>query len=163
MMIASTILLWVLAVGLIVVGLAGLVLPVLPGPLILFVGLVLAAWAEGFAYAGKFTIILLAIMMILAFALDYLAAALGVRRFGSSRHASMGAVIGATVGMFLGLPGILLGPFVGAFLGELYSQNRLEAAGRAGLGAWFGFLLGTVAKVALGLLMLGTFLVARFL
>jgi uncharacterized protein YqgC (DUF456 family) len=80
-----------------------------------------------------------------------------------TRHASIGAVIGATAGMFLGFPGILLGPFVGAFLGELYMQNRLGAAGRAGLGAWFGFLLGTVAKVALGLSMLGTFLVARFL
>lgn len=162
-MIVFAILLWVLAIVLVVVGLAGLVLPVLPGPLILFVGLVLAAWAEGFAHTGKFTIALLAVMMAVAFALDFLAAALGVKRFGASKQASMGAVIGAIVGMFLGLPGILLGPFAGAFLGELHTQNKLGAAGRAGLGAWFGFLLGTAAKVALGLAMLGTFLVARFL
>ncbi len=163
MTIVLTVLLWILAVVLIVIGLAGLVLPVLPGPLILFVGLVLAAWAEGFVYVGKFTITLLAVIMVVAFALDYLAAAFGVKRFGASKQASMGAIIGATVGMFMGVPGLLLGPFVGAFLGELVAQNKLDAAGRAGLGAWVGFLLGTVAKIALGFSMLGAFLVARFL
>jgi uncharacterized protein YqgC (DUF456 family) len=59
------------------------------------------------------------------------------------------------------LPGILLGPFVGAFLGELYAKNKLGSAGRAGLGAWMGFFLGTVAKVAIGVTMMGTFILFR--
>ena len=142
-------------------GTVGLVLPVLPGPVILFVGLVLGAWAEGFTHVGWRPLSLLAAMMVGALVIDQLAGAFGVRRVGASRAAAVGALIGAVLGILGGLPGILLGPFIGAFLGELYAKNKLGSAGRAGLGAWMGFFLGTVAKVAIGVTMIGTFILFR--
>lgn len=162
---AITIILWTAATLCVVVGAVGLLLPVLPGPLILFVGLLLGAWAEGFRHVGPLPLMLLAAMMTGAMIVDQVASAFGVRRVGASRAAAVGALIGAVLGIFAGLPGILLGPFVGpfvgAFFGELYAKNRLDSAGRAGLGAWMGFFLGTVAKVAIGVTMIGTFILFR--
>lgn len=155
------ILLWTAAVLCVLAGTVGLVLPVLPGPVILFVGLVLGAWAEGFTHVGWLPLSLLAAMMVGALVIDQLAAAYGVRRVGASRSAAVGALIGAVLGILGGLPGILLGPFIGAFLGELYAKDKLGSAGRAGLGAWMGFFLGTVAKVAIGVTMIGTFILFR--
>jgi uncharacterized protein len=158
-----TILAWILAILLIVLGLAGLVLPVLPGPLLLFLGLLVAAWAEGFAFIGTGTLIALGIMAALAMLADFVAGALGARRYGSSPRAMLGAALGAVVGLFFGLPGLLLGPFAGALLGELTARRDLQAASRAGWGATIGLALGIAAKLALGFAMVGLFLLVRFL
>ena len=157
-----TIILWVLAIILILAGLVGLVLPLLPGAPLLFVGLLLAAWAEGFEYVGAWTIVALAIMALLTYVVDFLAGAFGAKRYGASNRAIAGAAIGALVGLFFGIPGVLLGPFVGAVIGELSAQRNIEEAGRAGIGATVGLLLGVAAKLTLGFAMLGIFLVARF-
>ena len=154
--------LWLLlAVVLVLIGLAGIVLPALPGVVLIFSGLLLAAWAEGFQYIGAKTLAALGMLTVLAWSLDLAAAALGARRFGASRHAILGASLGALVGLFLGLPGMLLGPFVGAVAGELYARRDLEQAGRAGIGAWLGLVLGVAAKLALSISMIAVFLVAR--
>jgi uncharacterized protein len=137
------------------VGLAGVVLPGLPGAPILFAGLFLAAWAEGFVHVGGATLAALAVLTALSYAADFLATALGARRFGASRRAMIGAALG-------GLPGVLLGPFVGAVLGELSGRRGLREAGRAGLGASLGLALGVAAKLALACSMLGLFLLDRF-
>jgi uncharacterized protein len=158
-----TILAWILAILLIVLGLAGLVLPVLPGPLLLFLGLLVAAWAEGFAFIGTGTLIALGVMGALAMLADFVAGALGARRYGSSPRAMLGAALGAVVGLFFGLPGLLLGPFAGALLGELTARRDLQAASRAGWGATIGLALGIAAKLALGFAMVGLFLLVRFL
>ncbi len=158
----TVILLWVLGVVLIIVGIAGMLLPALPGPPLLFAGFVLAAWAEGFEYVGYGTLGILAVMTVLAYVVDFISGALGAKHFGASPKAAIGAAIGAVVGIFFGLPGVLLGPFVGAMLGELTEQDDLHAAGRAGIGATVGLLLGTAAKMALAFAMVGIFLVARF-
>jgi uncharacterized protein len=158
-----TILAWILAILLIVLGLAGLVLPVLPGPLLLFLGLLVAAWAEGFAFIGTGTLIALGVMGALAMLADFVAGALGARRHGSSPRAMLGAALGAVVGLFFGLPGLLLGPFAGALLGELTARRDLQAASRAGWGATIGLALGIAAKLALGFAMVGLFLLVRFL
>ncbi|MDC4202937.1 MAG: DUF456 family protein [Candidatus Manganitrophus sp.] len=155
-------LLWILAVVLIVLGLAGLVLPALPGAPLLFVGLLLAAWAEDFVYVGGWTLAALGGMAVLTYLVDFAATAFGAKRFGASRRAMAGAAIGALVGLFFGLPGVLLGPFVGAVIGELTERRDLAAAGRAGVGASLGLALGAAAKLALGFAMVGIFLVARF-
>lgn len=154
-------LLWLAAGGLVFIGLVGLVLPAIPGPPILFLGLWLAAWAEDFDHVGMVTLAVLAVLMLLAVVLDFVAGALGARRFGASRWAVGGAVVGAVVGIFFGLPGILLGPFVGAVLGELVSGRALDAASRAGIGATIGLLLGTAAKLAIGFTMVGIFSFVR--
>ena len=157
------ILLWILAVILVAAGIAGLVFPALPGAPILFVGLVVAAWAEDFAHVGTGTLIVLGVMALLMYLLDFLAGAFGARRFGASPRAIIGATIGAVVGIFFGIPGILLGPFIGAVLGELSAHSDLKTAGRAGIGATVGLALGVAAKLALALAMVGIFVIVRFL
>ena len=157
-----TILLWALAVILIVAGLAGLVLPALPGPPLLFLGLLLAAWAEDFVHVGAGTLTALGVMAVLAFLADLAASAFGARRYGASRRSMVGAALGAVVGIFFGLPGLLLGPFIGALLGELSAQRDLASASRAGWGATLGMAIGIAAKLALGIAMVGLFLWMRF-
>lgn len=151
-----------LAALLVVAGLLGTVLPGLPGAPLLFGGLLLAAWAEDFAYVGTRTLVLLGAMALLTWAADLVAGAIGAKRFGASRRAMLGAGIGALVGLFFGLPGILLGPFFGAVLGELSARRSLEEAGRAGIGASLGLAIGAAAKIALSLSMIGLFLFIRF-
>jgi uncharacterized protein YqgC (DUF456 family) len=159
----ATILFWILALVLVVAGLAGLVLPGLPGPPLVVAGLVVAAWAEDFAYVGWGTIIVLILLALLAYGVDFVASALGAKRFGASKRAIVGAALGVLVGLFFGLPGILIGPFAGAVLGELSARRDLRAAGRAGVGAWLGMVLGAAAKFAIAFSMLGIFALARFL
>lgn len=156
------VLLWTLAVLLVVAGLAGLVLPALPGPLLLFLGLLLAAWAEGFVHVGTGTLTALGVMAVLAFLADLVAGAFGARRYGASPRSVVGATLGAVVGIFFGLPGLLLGPFIGAVLGELSARRDLASASRAGWGATIGLAIGIAAKLALGIAMVGLFLVVRF-
>ncbi len=157
----SQLLLLIPAVLLIGFGMAGLLLPALPGAPMLFGGLVLAAWAENFAYVGDWTIAALAVLALLTYAVDVIAGALGAQRYGASTRSIVGATIGAIVGIFFGIPGVLLGPFVGAVIGELTVSREIAAASRAGWGATVGLLLGTAVKLALAFTMLGIFVVVR--
>jgi uncharacterized protein YqgC (DUF456 family) len=156
----ATVALYVLAGLLVAVGIAGTVLPALPGALLVFAGLLLAAWTDGFAHVGAPTLIGVGVLAALTYAVDFAATALGARKLGASRRALVGAALGALVGLFFGLPGVLLGPFVGAVLGELSEHKDLLRAGRAGVGAWLGLLLGAVGKLALLMAMLGVFAVS---
>ncbi len=156
-------LLWILAALLVAAGFAGLVLPVLPGAPLLFLGLVCAAWAEGFAHVGWAWLALIGCLAALTYPVDLAAGALGAKRFGASGRAVLGAALGGLVGLFLGLPGILLGPFVGAVLAELSARRDLRQAGRSGLGATLGLAIGAAAKLALAIAMLGIFVSVRFL
>ena len=160
---AGVIILWILAVVLVTAGVAGLVLPVIPGPPMIFAGLVMAAWAEGFVHVGGVTIAVLAVLAIIAAAVDFLAGAFGAKRFGASQRAMIGAAAGAFVGLFFGIPGIIAGPFIGAVVGELSVRKNLRSAGLAGIGAWLGLVIGAAAKVAFGFTMIGIFLLVRFL
>ena len=157
-----TIWLLVLAVLLVVVGIGGLLLPALPGAPMVFAGLALAAWAEGFEYVGPWTLFALGVLAALTYLADFVAGAFGAKKFGASRRAVIGATIGAVVGIFFGLPGIVLGPFIGAVVGELSEQPDLMRAGNAGIGATLGLVLGLAAKMSLALTMVGLFLLVRF-
>lgn len=145
---------------LVVVGLAGSILPILPGVPILFGGLWLAAWVGGYQYAGLWTLVIIAILGIIALLLDFVAGAFGAKRVGASKSAIWGSLIGTIVGMFFGLLGILFGPFVGALLGELTNGNSVLRSTHVGIGTWIGMLLGTLAKIALSFMMIGVFLFA---
>lgn len=158
----SDLVLWIAAVVLVAFGLAGLLLPVIPGAPLVFLGLVAAAWAEGFAYVGFWTLAVLALMTVLAWGVDFAATAFGARKFGATPKAAAGAAIGTLVGLFFGLAGILLGPFLGAVAGELLARRSVDEARRAGLGATLGLAIGAAVKMALAFAMLGIFLVARF-
>ena len=153
-------LLKVVAALVVLVGIAGTVLPVLPGIAFVFGGLVLAAWADGFVRVGAITLAILGALTALAIAIDFAASAFGAKKAGASPRAVLGAGLGALVGIFFGLPGLLLGPFVGAVLGELSANRELVQAGKAGFGTWVGLLLGSVAKAALAFLMVGVFALA---
>lgn len=158
-----TIVLWILACLLIAAGLAGLVLPALPGPLLLFAGLWMAAWAESFVHVGAATLAILGVLAAMALLADFVAGAFGARRYGASARSVTGAALGAIVGIFFGLPGLILGPFIGAVIGELSMRRGLAASGRAGWGATVGVALGTAAKLAFGIAMVGLFLGVRLL
>jgi len=153
----------VLAFLLVAVGLLGTVLPAIPGVPLVFLGLALAAWAEGFQYVGAGTLTLLGVMALFAYGVDFAAGALGAKKFGASRLAVAGAVLGTLGGLFLGPIGLILGPFVGGAAGELYARRDLRQAGRAGLGAWLGLVIGGAAKLALVFSMLAVFLAKRLL
>ena len=158
-----TILLWILAVVLVLVGLAGIVLPALPGTILIFAGLLLAAWADRFTRVGIGTLVVIGIIAAASYGVDFVAAALGVKRLGASPRAMIGAGLGTLFGLFLGLPGLIVGPFVGAVLGELSANRDLARAGRAGLAAWIGFAIGAVVKVGLAFLMIAIFAAALYL
>ncbi|WP_294344660.1 DUF456 domain-containing protein [Prosthecochloris sp.] len=159
----GTVVLLIFSVILVVAGVAGLLLPVLPGIVLVFAGLAVAAWAEGFVYVGQGTLLVLLILCLLGYGIDFLAGALGAGKYGAGRYSVIGATIGAVGGVFFGLPGIILGPFIGAVVGELYVRRDLHAAGRAGFGAWVGLVVGTAAKIAITFIMIGVFVLARFL
>jgi uncharacterized protein YqgC (DUF456 family) len=157
-----TILLWTLAVALIAIGLVGIVLPAVPGTLLIFAGLVLGAWADGFMRVGLGTLVVLGLLAAGSYGIDFVAAAFGAKRLGASRRAMAGAALGTLLGLMFGLPGLIVGPFLGALLGELTTNRDLMRASRMGVAAWVGFAIGMVAKVAVAFLMIGIFLAAMF-
>lgn len=159
---ATTVLLWLLSLALVLVGLAGAVLPALPGVPLVFGGLWLAAWIDDYVRVSGGTVIALGVLTLLALAVDFLASVLGAKRVGASRQALAGAAIGALVGMFFGIPGLVLGPFIGAVAGELAARGSLARAADVGVATWMGLLFGTLAKIALSITMVGVFVFAYF-
>lgn len=152
---AMSILLHVLGVALLVAGVAGLVLPVVPGAILLAAGVLVLAWAGNFAVLGWGTVAFAGVVAVMMLAVDWAAGMLGAKAFGASRWAVIGSAVGLVVGLFLGLPGILLGPAVGALVFELAKDPDLGRAAKAGLGTLVGFVVGSVVKVALAFVLLG--------
>lgn len=155
--------LWGCVLLLVGVGLAGIVLPALPGVPMIFIGLWLAAWIDDYQRVGAFTLVLLGLLVLLSLAIDFLAGAFGARRVGAHPRALTGAALGTLIGLFFGLPGLLLGPFAGALLGEFSVRGDVAQATRAGVATWIGLLFGALAKVALAFTMIGVFVLAYFL
>ena len=152
----------VIAALLVIIGLAGLILPMLPGTPIVYAGLILAAWAEDFQYVGPWTLASLGVLTLIAYFIDFAATAFGAKRFGATPRAAIGAAIGLIAGFFWGLVGLVLGPFLGAVIGELWGRRSLGEASQAGLGATLGLLIGGAIKIALTFVMLGIFLFVRW-
>ena len=153
-----TILWWLLAALVVVAGLVGTVVPALPGPPLVFDGLFIGAWIDGFEIVGWGTLGVLAALALLAWIVDFVASAAGARYMGAGSRAFWGATLGAVVGIFFGVAGMLLGPFIGAVIGELSAGSDLVRSGRAGVGAWLGVVVATALKLALAFLMIGLFL-----
>ena len=152
----------VLAAIVVIVGLIGTVVPVLPGVLLVFGGLFLAAWAEGFTRVGAVGLTIIGFLAALALVADLVASWLGAKRVGASPAALVGATLGALAGLFFGLPGLVLGPFLGAVAGELFARRDLAQAGKVGFGTWLGLLAAALAKVVLAFLMIATFVAFYF-
>ena len=146
-----------LAIVLVIIGLAGTVLPALPGVPLIFGGLLLIAYQDGFNKVGAITLIVLGILAVLAFVIDYLAAVCGAKRVGASRLAIIGATGGTLLGLFFGFLGLIVGPFVGAAAGEFITRQDAIQAGKVGLATWLGIVIGIAAKLGIAFLMVGIF------
>ena len=150
-----TILWWLLASLLLVAGLAGTIVPALPGIPLVFLGLFVMAWIDDFTEVGWTTVAVLGALAVIGWLVDLVAGAVGARYLGASRRSFWGATIGAFAGLFFGLPGIVLGPFIGAVAGELSSGRNVYQSGRVGIGTWLGMVVATAAKLAIAFLMIG--------
>ena len=149
---------WLISTLLILVGLVGLVAPLLPGTILIFAGVAFAAWAEDFSRISGLTVGFLAFLTALAWILEYVAGLLGAKAAGASRAALVGAAAGTVLGVVSGFWGLLFFPLVGAFAGEFYARGNALGAGRVSLATWVGILVGTIAKIAIGFMMVGIFL-----
>ena len=153
-------LLWALAVALIVLGLAGTVLPALPGTAFVLAGIVLGAWIDDFSRVGPVTVGIVAVLAVVAWVLDYVAGLLGAQKAGASRQALVGAVVGTVAGLFMGLVGVLFMPLVGAAVGEYLARRDERRAVHVGVATWLGLMAGLIAKVVIAFVMVGLFVVA---
>jgi hypothetical protein len=147
--------LWIVAVLLIAVGVAGTVLPALPGIPLIFGGVLLAAWIDDFQRIPGWVVGVLAVLAVIGVAVDYVAAALSARRVGASRQGIIGAAVGTVAGVFTGLWGLLFMPLVGAAIGEFLAHRDALRAGKVGIATWFGLLIGTAVKLAVAFTMVG--------
>jgi len=149
--------LMVLGVLAVIIGLAGTVVPILPGAPLMLGGMVLIAWLDQFQRVGWGTLSVLVFLTVISIAVDFVATALGAKRVGASSLALIGAALGTIVGLFFGLVGVFFAPFIGAVAGELLHQRDLLKAGKVGLGTWIGLIVGTAAKLAIACTMVGFF------
>jgi len=139
-----------------VAGLLGSVLPVLPGPPLSFLGLLLLQWS-GFGKFDPSFLIVWAVITAAVTITDYFLPAWLTKRFGGSRKAVIGSVLGLVLGMVFFAPfGIIIGPFLGALAGELMNDRKagFEKALKVAFGAFLAFIVGTGAKLFIGISLL---------
>lgn len=147
--------LWLLAAIVVLAGIAGTVLPALPGPPLVLLGILLAAWIDRFTKIPGYVCAIVSALTLLAMAIDWIAGAMGAKRMGASKLAIIGATIGAIFGVLSGFWGLLFMPLLGAAAGEFIARQDLLRAGQVGIATWLGMLIGTVAKLAIVAVMVG--------
>ncbi len=152
-------LVWIVTALLMIAGLIGTLVPLIPGAALIVAGAVLHQMAlpEGES-VGWGVIVVLLLLALISYAVDFAASALGAKRFGASKWGALGALLGAIVGLFFSLPGMLIGPIVGVFAAEiLFARKQMKQAARASWGTIVGALLGALGKLALAVLMVALF------
>ena len=148
---------YVIGAALILTGLAGAVVPALPGIPLIFAGIWLIAWIDQYRHLGPWWLGGIALVGAVGVVIDLIAGALGAKRVWASRRAVWGALLGTLVGLFFGLPGLLLGPFVGAVLGELAAGSSILRSTHVGTSAWIGLIFGTLVKLVASVTMVALF------
>ncbi len=139
-------------------GIIGSLLPILPGPLTSWVGLLIFHLTDAVPMNWTFLIITF-VFAILIWILDYIIPALGTKKFGGSKYGMIGTSIGLIVGLFAPIPGgIIIGPFAGAFLGELINKSDSKTALKAAFGSFLGFITSVFLKFVVALIFLGLFI-----
>jgi uncharacterized protein len=154
---------WFFAVILIVVGVAGTVLPALPGVVLVLGGIALGAWLDDFTRVPWWVVAICAVLAVIAWVTDYLATVMGAKKAGASKLALVGAALGTVAGIFMGLVGVLFMPFVGAAIGQYISEKDHKRAAKVGFATWLGLLVGTVIKLVLVCVMVGIFVASLLL
>jgi uncharacterized protein len=152
--------LWILAWGLITLGIAGAVLPVLPGAALVLAGAVLGAWIDDFERVSGLTVAMLAVLAVLSWLLDYVAGVMGAKKAGASKQALIGAALGTVIGIFMGFVGVLFMPFIGAAIGEYLARRDHGAAMKVGVATGLGLVVAMIAKLVIAFVMIGIFVVA---
>lgn len=142
----------ILGIILMVLGIIGCLVPVLPGPPLSFLGLILLHVTR-FGHFPKNTLMILAAIAVIVTILDYIVPVWGTKKLGGSKYGIRGATVGLIIGFFLGPIGIVLGPFIGAFVGEMIFKDDLNYAFKAGFGSLLGFLTGIGLKLAASFVM----------
>jgi hypothetical protein len=141
------------------IGLVGTVLPVIPGILLIYAGYLLYGFATGWQAYGLAAIVGWSVVTALVLLLDVFAGAIGAKRYGATRFGTWGSLVGGLIGaLAAGFPGLILGPFVGATAGELLRGRSHREALRSGWGTFIGIMVGSVIKIAIGVVMVGTFI-----
>jgi uncharacterized protein len=152
--------LWtIVSVLIMIVGLFGTVLPFLPGIVLIYAGYLFYGFVTGWHAYGTGTVVAWGIVTCLLMLLDFYAGSIGAKRFGASRFGMSGSFIGGAAGALVaGLPGLILGPLVGAVVGELMGGRSRRQALRSAWGSIIGFVTGSLLRIAVGVVMIGTFL-----
>ncbi|HSR01531.1 MAG TPA: DUF456 domain-containing protein [Methylophilaceae bacterium] len=153
---------WLLALVLVILGFAGLAIPVIPGIVLIFSGLLLGAWIDNFARVSEITMVIIAVIALIAWVIDFSASYITAKKAKASKLALWGTLIGAMFGMFAGVVGIIVGPIIGAVIGELITMRNTGNATRVGIAAGLGFVLALVIKFILSLLAISIFAYAYF-
>ncbi len=149
--------------ALMLAGIIGAFLPVLPGPPISYAGLLLLQFTSTPPFTTMF-LVYWAIIIAIVMSLENILPAVGSKRMGGTRYGMWGCIIGGAVGLFIMPPfGIILGPMVGAFIGELISGQKSDQAMRAAFGSFVGFFVGTVIKVVVSVVLAFYFFRAAFM
>lgn len=152
---------WILTIALMLVGLVGTVLPLLPGTTIIFAAAILHHMMLGEAQSvGWWTIAGLGVLMIVSHILDLVSGAIGAKWFGATRWGAIGGIAGALVGLFFFPLGLFLGPMIGVLAGELLGGKALLPAGKSSAGTLLGTTAGFIAKFSIALAMIAWFLLA---
>lgn len=153
---------WLLVGLLVVLGFVGLLVPILPGIVFIFSGLLLAAWIDDFSRVSEMTMIVIGVISLFAWAVDFFASYFTAKKAKASKLALLGTLIGAVVGIFAGVVGLIVGPIIGSVIGEFIARRNSSDAARVGLAAGLGFVLALVIKLGLALLILMLFAYTYF-
>ncbi len=147
----------------ILVGLAGIIFPILPSTPLIWVGVFIYAACDGFETIGWTLLLIFAVLAIVSIVLDYLGGVIGAKKYGATRWGLIGSVIGGIVGFFMGgIIGLVFGPFFGAVSFELLFGKDLKGAFRSGMGTLVGFLGGVIIKLVISIVIIGIFIMKVF-
>lgn len=138
---------------LMLVGLAGCIVPIIPGPPISYIGIILLHLTDKYGFSEKFLVIWF-LLTVAVTVLDYVVPVYGTKKFGGTKKGVWGSTIGLVLGLFFAPIGIIVGPFLGAYIGEMMAENNSQKALKAAFGSFFGFLTGTIMKMAVSGIML---------
>jgi uncharacterized protein YqgC (DUF456 family) len=145
----------VIAIIFFVAGFLGTLLPILPGAILIFLGMLIYGFMTGFAALDLTFFVLQGLVLIIIFLVDYIASAAGTKRYGGSKQAVWGSIIGTILGVIvLGPVGIIIGPFLGAVVVELFRGIKMVQAVRTGFGTIMGVLGGTLVKLGAEIIMI---------
>lgn len=152
-----------LALIIMIIGVVGTLLPILPGTPLIFLAALGYGFYDNFKHITPFVIIVLFLLMGFTFFIDYLSGVIGARRYGATKMGTWGSLIGGILGLILfNLPGIIFGPVIGAILGEMLAGKNLDQAFKVGMGTLLGILGGTIIKIATAIIMVAYFVIKLF-